>query len=81
MHFTICFPSLVDKLVERGYAKVTVQVATLNMKNFSEHLAMTKQNVYVLLFEIRTNSLSITLSTKHGIVMQSETLNSSAATT
>jgi hypothetical protein len=25
-HFTICFSSLVDKLVDRGYAKFTVQV-------------------------------------------------------
>ena len=30
-HFIICFLSFVDKLVERGYAKVTVQVTTLNM--------------------------------------------------
>jgi len=31
-HFIICFLSFVDKLVERGYAKVTVQVTTLNME-------------------------------------------------
>jgi hypothetical protein len=50
-------------------------------KDFSEHLTETKKNVYVLLFGIRTNSLSIIPSTKHGRVMQPETLYSSATTT
>jgi hypothetical protein len=48
--------------------------------NFSEHLTVTMQNVYVLLFENRTNSLSTIPSTKHGRVMQPETLYRSATT-